>query len=289
MPKIPTGQFSTQFFVPPGDYQGLKIASHLVQRGQDFRHRPHSKPAAQHEQHPQVIAQSVIFSHCARVGATGEFRRDGNAGHHHVLRLCPAGHQTGLRFLCRHAIQIHRWLHPERVRLEVRDHADCQWIESLPFQMGHDLDRQVMRANHGVRPERLQIFHELFVGLLGKPSPETGHLPQQLRVVRLLEHHAPQLRRVFHQFHVALDVNPALQARNKIEQIDLLHHIARAQGAPCLLQSGCRLQMPRPGRDRRDQDAHVGMMAGYSGSDQKQIPEVFWRQPRWLMVTCAGK
>ena len=210
-PKIATGQFAAQFLIPPGHDQGLKIALHFVERGKDFRHRPHSKSAAQHQQHRQVIAQTVILPHRPRVEATREFHRDGDAGHRHVFRLCPARHQTRFRFLRRHAIQIHRLFHPERVRLEVCDHADGQRVEALPLQVGHDLDRQVMRANHGVRLECLQIFHEPFVGPLGEPAPETRHLAQQLRVVRFLEHHAPQLRSVFDELYIAFDIDVPLQ------------------------------------------------------------------------------
>ena len=191
VPIITARQIPAQLLIAPGNHDGLKTPLNPVQCRKDSGDRPHSESAAQHEQNRQVIAQSIIFSHRARVGKAREFRRNGNAGHHHVFRFRSARHQTRFGFLRRHAIQVHRLLHPKRVRLEVGHHANRHRIEPLSFQMGQDFNGQVMRADDHVRLERLQMLHELFVGPLGEPSPETRHFPQQRRVVRLLEHHAP--------------------------------------------------------------------------------------------------
>ena len=95
-----------------------------------------------------------------------------------------------------------------------------------------------------------------------RSSPKTRHLPQESRIVRPFENHAPQFRRVLHQFHVAFDVNVSLQSRNEIKQVNLLNDILGTQCAPRFLQRRCRLQMPRPRRHRRDKNAHVELAGG---------------------------
>ena len=159
-----------------------------------------------------VLQADVNDAPVVRVGTDREFPRNGYAGHDHVFGLCAARHQTGFRLVGRHAVQVHGLLHPERVRFEVRDHTDRHRIEPFPFQMRHDFHRQVMGADHRIRLEPLQILHKFFVGPLGEPASQTSHLAQPGGVVGLFEDHAPQLRCVFDQFHVALDVNPPLQA-----------------------------------------------------------------------------
>ena len=136
------------------------------------------------------------------------------------------------------------------MRFKVGDDADGHRRQRFAFaraQVRQDFQRQVMRAEDRVRFELAQL-RDKFVGRqMRQRPPESSQLFYQGRIVGLFENVRIELRRVFHDLHIPINVNFAVKARGKREHVQSLERIAGAQRAPGFFERGSSLHMAGAG------------------------------------------
>src|SRR4051794_22197215 len=149
------------------------------------------------------------------------------------------------------------------MRLKVSDDTGRKrfWFQArLAAQMSQDVQRHEMRAEDYVRFEFPELADEFRSRELGQHPAGTGQLADQSRVVRFIKHTPPQFRGVLDDFDVALDVNLPVKPWGKVQDVELLYLVLRAQRFPRFLQSGGRLEMPGTCSDCGDQDSHAAVL-----------------------------
>src|SRR5262245_17842879 len=113
-----------------------------------------------------------------------------------------------------------------------------------------------MGTDHCVRLKLPHVFYERLVSQLGEGASQSYKFFHAHRVVCFSERKAVEFRSMFQQFEVALVVNPLVEARRGIQQIEVLDRVAGAQGSPGFRESDRCLQVPAARRDRRNENTH---------------------------------
>jgi type 1 glutamine amidotransferase len=258
MGSLGDGQFLSQFLVATGDDQRVEMTFHLVELRERLGQGPHAKSPGKHQQHRKIVAQSVTSSNVQDVELLRELRGHGDSGHRNAIGVHATGDQAALRFLGGHAIIIHGRFQPESVRFEVSHDADGERIGAIPLlaKMRDDFERQVVRTDQDVGPERFQKLDEAFVGMMRKAAPERIGPANFFVVVGLLENQRVKLGGVLDDFDVGIDVNLPLQLGGEVENVHFLQDILRTKLSPGFLKSGCCGEMATACCNCCDQDPH---------------------------------
>ena len=119
-----------------------------------------------------------------------------------------------------------------------------------------------MGAKDGVGFELFQVAHEALARVAGKRAAQLAQAAGDLGIVGLAEQHAPEFRGAFDQLHVAVLVNFFMEWREKLDEVEPFDGVVRAQRAPGFLQGGGGGDVPGPGGDGGNQDAHERQLAG---------------------------
>src|SRR4051794_4289589 len=113
-----------------------------------------------------------------------------------------------------------------------------------------------MSANHCVRFELLEVVHKFRSRTTRKQALEAIQTASQIRSVCLLENHPPDIRRMFHQFDIAIGVDFSVKWREKFHQVHLGQFVIRTRSAPGFLEGGSGGKVTSARGDSSDQYAH---------------------------------
>ena len=127
---------------------------------------------------------------------------------------------------------------------------------ALFAQVVKRFEREVVGAEHHVGFELLDVAAELQAGVAGEDGAHFVERAGRLRLVRLGEHHAPQLGRVVDQVDVAVGHNLPVQRREELAQVNPLDHVIRPEGAPGFLERRSRSDVAVARSDSCNEYAH---------------------------------
>ena len=127
-----------------------------------------------------------------------------------------------------------------------------------------------MRAEDGVRLERLQMGFKFLARGAGNGARPFVHPLHKFRVVGLVEKHAPKFRRALDDFDVAVRVNFFVERREKFAEVHAVHGVGGAEGAPGLVQGGGGGIVARAGGARGNENAHGGRLPERSGVEKEK-------------------
>src|ERR1700690_1303750 len=113
-----------------------------------------------------------------------------------------------------------------------------------------------MSAQDGVRFELFQVADEPFARIAGKGPAEFAQAAGDLGIVGLAEQHAPKFRGALDQLHIAVLVDFFVERREKLDEVEPLDGVVRAQRAPGLLQGGGGGDVSAASGDGGNQNAH---------------------------------
>jgi hypothetical protein len=145
------------------------------------------------------------------------------------------------------------------VGFEVCDNADGE--NRMPCRVGfvqfaHDFQGHEMRAKDSLGPEFRQLPHKPAGGHLGQHSAGACQFACESGVVCPLKEMRPQIRRVFDEFYVALDVNFPVENRSEFQDVETPESVLGAARAPGFFERGSGLHVASASRDRSNKDTH---------------------------------
>ena len=98
---------------------------------------------------------------------------------------------------------------------------------AIGFESSQQLQWQIVCAEHDLGLELFQVTLKPPPGITWKDPLEFVEAPRPLWIVGLFEKHAPHLRRMLHQFDVAIRMELAMQGRKELYQIKPFNRILR--------------------------------------------------------------
>src|ERR1017187_5020513 len=117
-----------------------------------------------------------------------------------------------------------------------------------------------MRADDDIGLELFQVPHELVARIAGERAAQLVHLLRDFRMVRLAEDHAPQFRREFDEFYIAVLVDFFVERREKFHEVETLDEIFGTRRAPRFFHGRRRRYVSAARRNRRDENPHDGRL-----------------------------